>query len=193
MAAEVPTMTTAASVSTTPGRPSARAVTRESAAGRPTPSTHSASRCDEKVESTAESRRSAVPPKKPALAIARGSASIPTPMFVFARLAIDEAIDAPFAALPGLGGSAGTPLDSRTSCGSSGGGGAAGGAPLGDGDGGSAGATSTRPLPRRLLRADRARLSVRWSITALIGEPLRADGPASRSSAVAGPSSSCCV
>ena len=41
-----------------------------------------------------------MPPKKPALAIARGSESIPTPMFVFARLAIDEAIDA-LAALPG--------------------------------------------------------------------------------------------
>ena len=45
-----------------------------------------------------------------------------------------------------------------------------------------------------LVAVDVEHLEVqRGAITALIGEPLRADGPASRSSAVAGPSSSCCV
>ena len=114
-------MTTAASVSTTPGRPSARAVTRESAAGRPTPSTHSASRCDEKVESTAENgrarcrRRSRRSPSRAAARASRRPCSC-SPGWRSTRRSTRPSPRCPGSA------AARAPLDSRTSCGSSGGG-----------------------------------------------------------------------
>ena len=83
------------STSTMPNRPSARSVRLLSVAGRPTRSTHSARRCEPNVAITAATHSIAVPPTIPALAIADGSASIPTPIFVLARLAMQLMMEAP--------------------------------------------------------------------------------------------------
>ena len=90
-------ITTAASVKRIPLTPKARAVTVERVAGRPTVLTHSASRCDAKAATDALNRSSTVPPRNPALDIAAGSASMPTPMLVFARLAMHATTVAPVA------------------------------------------------------------------------------------------------